>query len=150
MSTLKYLNKINDEYQFSLMSNGNIMWSGLFRRVRTCHLELYDKAYDKYLEDGGTLSMSQFQSLMYQPVWDADSCNWTELHDKYKSLVYHDPTSCTIVNPAGGPFINKGMHMSMISNIFNGKRVDKLIKNDYGYEIICVDATDITPVYAPI
>ncbi len=55
----KYRNRYGDEYKFELMPNGNIMWTGKFEWCRWGMPNVYDKAYVKYQEDGGTESLKK-------------------------------------------------------------------------------------------
>ena len=150
MSAVKYTNRYNDEYQFSLMPNGNILWTGKFEWCRSGWPNVYDDAYQRYQEDGGTESMETFKQKVHE--WDELACGWTEFAQKYMQYIYSDKTKIDMVDPSGGPYISSGYDMGHFSKSFEGKIVDHFIRNEDGYEIICSDkpTTINEVVYAPV
>ena len=150
MSTVKYTNRYNDEYQFSLMPNGNILWTGKFEWCRWGVPNVYDKAYAKYQEDGGTESLESFIKLVHE--WDDENATYTETAKKYGQYVYSDKNTIDMVDPSGGPYIAAGPDMGWFHESFKGKIVDHFITNKDGYEIVCIDKPTTTNevVYSPI
>ena len=47
-----------------------------------------------------------------------------------------DPKDITMVDPAGGPYIDSGYSMGLIDKSFNRMIVESFVRNGDGYEII--------------
>ena len=92
----KYRNRYGDGYEFSLMPNGNIMWTGNFKWCRWGVPNVYDKAYAKYQEDGGTESLEEFVKLVHE--WDEENATYTETAKKFKSTAGQKYTTETSEN----------------------------------------------------
>lgn len=131
---IKHTNRYGDVYEFTLMDNGNIMWTGNFEWCRFGWPNVYDKAYAKYQEDGGTESLEVFIKLVHE--WDDENSCWTELAKKYQSYVYSDTDTIDMVDPSGGPYITRGNNMEYFSKDFAGKIVDYFIPKENHYEIV--------------
>ena len=136
----KYRNRYNDAYEFSLMPNGNIMWIGNFKWCRSSWPNVYDKAYAKYQEDGGTESLLIFTQKVHE--WDDLAVGWTEFAQKYGQYVYSDKDTIDMVDPSGGPYIARGNNMESFSKEFAGKIVHSFKRHEEGYEIVCYGTTE--------
>ena len=137
----KYRNRYGDGYEFSLMPNGNIMWTGNFKWCRWGVPNVYDKAYAKYQEDGGTESLEEFVKLVHE--WDEENATYTETAKKYGQYVYSDHDTIDMVDPSGGPYIARGNDMEKyFGKEFTGKIVHSFKRHEEGYEIICYGTTD--------
>lgn len=132
----KYRNRYGDEYKFELMPNGNIMWTGKFEWCRWGVPNVYDKAYAKYQEDGGTESLLIFTKMVHE--WDDEKDTYTETAKKYGQYVYSDNDTIDMVDPSGGPYIARGNDMGKyFSAEFAGKIVHSFKRHEEGYEIVC-------------
>ena len=136
----KYRNRYNDEYEFSLMPNGNIMWTGNFKWCRSSWPNVYDTAYAKYQEDGGTESLESFIKLVHE--WDDENSTYTETAKKYGQYVYSDKNTIDMVDPSGGPYIARGNNMESFAKEFAGKIVESFKRHEQGYEIVCYGTTE--------
>ena len=135
-----YTNRYGDQYKFELMPNGNIMWTGKFEWVRCGWPNVYDKAYAKYQEDGGTESLLIFTQKVHE--WDDLAVGWTEFAQKYGQYVYSDKDTIDMVDPSGGPYIARGNNMESFSKDFAGKIVHSFKRHEEGYEIVCYGTTE--------
>ena len=114
-----YTNRYGDQYKFELMPNGNIMWTGKFEWCRWGVPNVYDKAYAKYQEDGGTESLLIFTKMVHE--WD----------------------DIDMVDPSGGPYIARGNNMEKyFGKEFTGKIVHSFKRHEEGYEIVCYGTTE--------
>jgi hypothetical protein len=136
----KYQNRYNDEYEFSLLPNGNILWTGKFQWCRSSWPNVYDKAYAKYQEDGGTASLVEFTKLVHE--WDDENSTYTETAKKYGQYVYSDKDTIDMVDPSGGPYIARGNNMEYFDKEFAGKIVHSFRRLEEGYEIVCYGTTE--------
>lgn len=130
-----YTNRYGDKYEFSLMPNGNIMWTGKFKWCRSSWPNVYDDAYRRYQADGGTESMLVFTKLVHE--YDDEKETYTETAKKYGQYVYSDRNTIDMVDPSGGPYIARGNNMEHFDNAFAGKIVHSFKRLEEGYEIIC-------------
>ena len=135
-----YKNRYGDEYEFSLMPNGNIMWTGNFKWCRSSWPNVYDVAYAKYQEGGGTESLEEFIKLVHE--WDDENSTYTETAKKYGQYVYSDLDTIDMVDPSGGPYIARGNNMESFSKDFAGKIVHSFKRHEEGYEIVCYGTTE--------
>lgn len=135
-----YTNRYGDQYKFELMPNGNIMWTGKFEWCRSSWPNVYDKAYAKYLEDGGTESLLIFTKMVHE--WDDVNDTYTETAKKYGQYVYSDKDTIDMVDPSGGPYIARGNNMESFSKDFAGKIVHSFKRHEEGYEIVCYGTTE--------
>jgi hypothetical protein len=135
-----YTNRYGDQYKFELMPNGNIMWTGKFEWCRWGMPNVYDKAYAKYQEDGGTESLLIFTKMVHE--WDDEKSCWTEFANKYSQYVYSDKDTIDMVDPSGGPYIARGNNMEHFDKEFAGKIVHSFKRHEEGYEIVCYGTTE--------
>lgn len=132
---IKYQNRYKDEYTFTLDSEGNILWEGPFRWMRSGWFNVYDKAYEAYCKDTNTpIPLEDFKRKIHS--FDYDSLEYSYLHTKYAHLIYSDTKSISMIDPSGGPYISVGMNMEYIDESFKDMIVEKLERIDSGYKII--------------
>jgi hypothetical protein len=134
MKTKKYINRYGDEYKFTPTEDGHIFWEGKFEWCRFGWPNVYDDAYRRYQEDGGTESMIVFVKLVHE--WDDDKSTFTDLAKKYGQYVYSDRDTIDMVDPSGGPYLSRGTDSEFIHPDVKGKKVDQFIPIDSGYKII--------------
>jgi len=131
---IKYTNRYNDKYKFSLLPNGNIMWTGPFEYLRCGWPNVYDKAYEQYQADGGTEDISRFEELVHE--YNPTTYIYTELAKKYAPLIYSDTSKIDMVDPSGGPYLTRGTDMGMFDKKLSGKIINHFIRKPEGYEIV--------------
>lgn len=131
---VKYINRYNEESIFSLLPDGNIIWSGSFEWCRFGWPNVYDDAYTQYQKDGGIEDIGRFKELVHE--WDTQTNTYTELAQKYMPLIYSDKTKIDMVDPSGGPYLTKGTDMGMFDKKFSGKLISHFIRKPEGYEIV--------------
>lgn len=134
MKTKKYINRYGDEYKFTPTEDGHILWEGKFEWCRFGFPNVYDDAYRRYQEDGGTESMIIFTKLVHE--WDDEKSTYTDLAKKYGKYVYSDRDTIDMVDPSGGPFISRGTDSELIHPGVKGKKVDQFISLKEGIKII--------------
>lgn len=134
MKTKKYTNRYGDVHIFTPTEDGHILWEGKFEWCRFGWPNVYDDAYRRYQEDGGTESMIVFVKLVHE--WDDDKSTFTDLAKKYGQYVYSDRDTIDMVDPSGGPYLSRGTDSEFIHPDVKGKKVDQFIPIDSGYKII--------------
>lgn len=139
---MKIQNRYSDEYEFSLDSEGNILWEGNFKHCRFAWPNVYDKAYEAYCADVDSderMTMGEFQSNVHS--YDADTFERGKIGQKYGHLVYSDTKKISMVDPSGGPYLSIGMDMSYIGKEFKGLIIDEFVPTEKGYKIIIKNGT---------
>ena len=124
---IKYRNRYNEIFTFTQTSKTEILWEGNFEYCRYGLNNCYDKAYKKYLEDGNeNIPLNKF----IQKIHISDEKG---LMEPYINLIYPLIDVIYMVDPSGGPYINKGMDMKY----FDLKGiVDGFERTETGYKII--------------
>jgi len=56
---------------------------------------------------------------------------------QYERISVDDYGNVVMVDPSGGPYIDKGQDLGLTSAYFKGRVVDHFIMHDDGYEIVC-------------
>lgn len=131
---VKYTNRYNEEYTFSLLPDGNIMWTGPFEYLRCGCPNVYDKAYEQYQADGGIEDIGRFKELVHE--WDTKTYTYTELAKKYMPLIYSDTSKIDMIDPSGGPYLTQGTDMGIFDKKFSGKIISHFISKPEGYVIV--------------
>lgn len=119
----KYTNRYGDEFIFTKLDDGNILWEGNFEYIRVGYPNVYTVAYAKYTKSGGKLPIDEFIKKIHKGSFK-----------KYQPLVFSDKSKIDMVDPSGGPFISSGMNLSCIG--FDGLIADSFEKVDNNYKII--------------
>ena len=131
---VKYTNRYNEEYTFSLLPDGNIMWTGPFEYLRCGWPNVYDKAYEQYQADGGIEDIGRFKELVCE--YDLKTYTYTELAKKYMPLIYSDTSKIDMIDPSGGPYLTQGTDMGIFDKKLSGKIISHFIRKSEGYEIV--------------
>lgn len=136
--SVKYSNRYNSVYTLTKTQDGNILWKGDFQWCRYGWPNVYDDAYNKYLEDGGQLSLKDFIEQLYKSVYDSENnyISATEINQKYGSLVYSDKDKIDMVDPSGGPYLSGGTNMGMFDESFKGMIIEEFKQVPEGYLIV--------------
>ena len=135
MKKVTYKNRYNNDYIFTLDSDGNILWEGDFTYCRYGCPNDYTKAYKQWLSDfpeTEILPLEDFKSILHK-YDDPHSCY---VYDKYIRLVESLTNKIHMVDPQGGPYIASGFSMNLISNEFKGMVVKEFKPIPTGYKII--------------
>jgi hypothetical protein len=125
-----YKNRYEDEFTFTEDVDGNVLWEGDFMYCRFGMPNDYTKSYNKYVEDGGTLSIEDFKSAIHE----FDTEKGYAFDYKYRSLIESSKDKIDMVDPSGGPYISVGMNLDSFG--FKGYEVFDFKKIETGYKII--------------
>ena len=129
---MKYTNRYNDVYTFTLQENGDVLWEGEFKHCRFAWPNVYKEAYQAYRKDGGQMHIDEFKEAVHEYN---DETGYTPLAKQYGPLVYSDTKSICMVDPSGGPYISADMDMKYISEEFKGRVVRSFVPIETGYLI---------------
>lgn len=134
MEKVKYVNRYNDEYTFTLINDSSILWEGPFSWMRSSWANDYTKAYSMYKEDLSELEQPMALKEFKENIHTIDL--WSESsYKKLISLVESDMDTIGMVDPSGGPYIGLDSNMDRISPIFKKLIVSKLESVETGYLI---------------
>jgi hypothetical protein len=142
--TSNYRNRYNELFTFTLLENGNVLFSGEFKYCRFGSPNVYGRAYEAYVryntfpitaerssETKGILSLEDF----IEAVHDYSSTADTSV-EPFKSLVFTDWDTIDMIDPSGGPYITVGQpiarYLEGVSGIIKGF---KKVKEGYEIEI---------------
>lgn len=126
-----YYNRYGDIYTFEFLEDGNVQWRGDFSYCRVGWPNDYSKAYTNYLQDGGTLNLTDFKEKIHDSVYDEEG-NYlrpSDLYLSYGKLVTTDKNIIDMVDPSGGPYLTRG------SDIL-GRKIINFVINDEGVLIV--------------
>ncbi len=134
---VQYKNRYGDIFTFTKTEDGNIMWQGNFEYVRYTYPNIYDDAYQAYIDDGnpeGDMTFEEFQDTIH--AYDYKTDQYAIKNRKYAELVFSDQSRIVMVDPSGGPFLMVGMGMGMFDNSFEGLIIKELNQVPEGYLIV--------------
>ena len=109
MTMVKYTNRYNDVHTFTKVDETKILWQGNFDHSRFSWPNVYKEAYEQYRKDGGDLHIEDFKKEVHH--YDNVTFEFSEISKKYRSLVYSDTKTISMVDPSGGPYVTAGMDM---------------------------------------
>jgi len=69
---VQYINRYGDEYTFTKLENGNVLWEGSFDHVRVSFPNVYKEAYQQFRKDGGELNQYEFEEKVHEQIYDVD------------------------------------------------------------------------------
>jgi len=135
---MKYTNRYNDVYTFTLQENGDVLWEGEFKHCRFAWPNVYKEAYQQYRKDCSDLQIDymhikEFKKAVHE--YDDEKFEYTPLARQYGPLVYSDTKTIDMVDPSGGPYISSGMDMGMFEDEFKGRIVRSFVPVETGYLI---------------
>ena len=135
---MKYTNRYNDVYTFTLQENGDVLWEGEFKHCRFAWPNVYKEAYQQYRKDCSDLQIDymhieEFKKAVHE--YDDEKFEYTPLARQYGPLVYSDTKTIDMVDPSGGPYISSGMDMGMFEDEFKGRIVKSFVPVETGYLI---------------
>lgn len=134
MSTHTVKNRYGMEHTFTLLENNNILWKGDFKMSRTGASNDYTDAYSRYQEDGGDLPKESFIEKVTE--FDSKSMKYSDLGRKYMPFVKPDFSKISMVDPSGGPYLEKGMPSEEIHPEVKGKKISEFVRLEDGILII--------------
>lgn len=125
--SIKYSNRYNSVYTLTKIQGGNILWEGDFEWCRYGNPNVYDDAYNQYIEDGGKLNFEDFKTEVHASVTDVEGnyISMSEISQKYAKLIYSDKTKIDMVDPSGGPYLSKGTNMVYFDDSFKGMIIEE-------------------------
>jgi len=121
-------NRYGDEFVFTLLDDGNILWEGDFEYSRFGFPNDYTQAFFEYTRDtGGGISLEQFRELVH--AYDNEKESYVLEDRKYAKLITSRTGIINMVDPSGGPYLTEGMEIM-------GKTIKEFKSNGKGYLII--------------
>jgi len=118
-----YRNRDGIDYTFELLEDGNVQWKGSFKYCRISYANDYSKAYKTYLKEAGFLTLPEFKDEIYRAVYDDQGTylGMSELNKAYGKLVEPDTSIIEMVDPSGGPYLERCMELIRNRKIVNFK-----------------------------
>ena len=114
-----YNNRYRDKIVFDHKGK-TVTMTGYSPYFRYSWPNVYDKAYEAYLEDNA----KHLVPLMNFEEFKEEVHNYkNEAMRPYAQLVYSDKDTIDMVDPSGGPYLSRGMNLKM----FFGKDYEDLI-----------------------
>ena len=133
---VEYKNRYGDVYSFTKDSDGNILWTGPFKYIRTGYPNDYIKAYEAFHNDFPETEMLSFEDFKNQVhEYDDDKKDYV-LGRKYAQLVEYVIDKIDFIDPSGGPFIGLGTNMGRFSETFEDMIVEDIIEVEDSYKLI--------------
>lgn len=133
-----YRNRYGNIFKFTPDSEGNVLWEGDFEYARGGYPNDYTLAYKSYIDDGGTLSISEFTIEVHRSLYD-ESSNYlgpSDIAQAYGSLVKSNKDIICMVDPSGGPYLAEGMASTMAHSEITGKTISHFVPYNGGYKIV--------------
>lgn len=132
MNKVQYKNRYGDIFTFSKTEDGDILWEGNFEFCRYGWPNVYDIAFDRYVGDGGSLSLEEFKDAVHKAEYDSEGkyLGMSGISKLYAHLVSSDKNKIDMLDTSGGPYIHSGYDMGMFDKSFKGMIVEKFEKTD--------------------
>jgi nitrous oxide reductase len=134
---VQYKNRYRDIFTFTKTEDGNILWQGNFEFVRYAYPNVYEDAYQAYINDGspeGDMTFEEFQDTIH--AYDYKTEQYAIKNRKYAELVFSDQSRIVMIDPSGGPYLTIGSNMGLFDESFKGLFIKGFIKTPEGYLII--------------
>jgi hypothetical protein len=134
---VQYKNRYRDIFTFTKTEDGNILWQGNFEFVRYAYPNVYEDAYQAYINDGspeGDMTFEEFQDTIH--AYDYKTDQYAIKNRKYAELVFSDQSRIVMIDPSGGPYLTIGSNMGLFDESFKGLFIKGFIKTPEGYLII--------------
>ena len=127
MDKVQDRNRYGDIFTFSKTENGDILWEGNFEWCRCGWPNVYDEAFDRYVEEGGELSLEEFKDAVHKAEYDSEDkyLGMSEISKTYAHLIYSDKNTIDMVDPSGGPYLCARTDMGKFDDSFKGMLVEK-------------------------
>jgi nitrous oxide reductase len=134
---VQYKNRYRDIFTFTKTEDGNILWQGNFEFVRYAYPNVYEDAYQAYINDGspqGDMTFEEFQDTIH--AYDYKTEQYAIKNRKYAELVFSDQSRIVMIDPSGGPYLTIGSNMGLFDESFKGLFIKGFSKTPEGYLII--------------
>jgi hypothetical protein len=134
---VQYKNRYRDIFTFTKTEDGNILWQGNFEFVRYAYPNVYEDAYQAYINDGspeGDMTFEEFQDTIH--AYDYKTEQYAIKNRKYAELVFSDQSRIVMIDPSGGPYLTIGSNMGLFDESFKGLFIKGFRKTPEGYLII--------------
>lgn len=132
MDAYKYINRYDNIYKFIPIDENTILMEGDFTWTRIGWPNDYSLAYEKYLEDGGTLSIKGFKDVVHE--YDDDKGEF--LYLSYIPLITSITNKIDMIDPSGGPYIRVGMPSNLFHPKIKDKVISEIVADKRGYKLI--------------
>jgi len=132
--TAWYRNRYGAYFTFAKLEDGNVLWEGNFDHARYGWPNVYKEAYEKYRKDGGDMHIEDFKEEVHK--YDDVTFKFSEISEKYQSLVYSDTKTINMVDPTGGPYLTTGNDLgAWLGEEFENRIVHSFEVAETGYLI---------------
>lgn len=127
MNKVEYKNRYGDIFTFSKTEDGDILWEGNFEFCRYGWPNVYDEAFDRYVEDGGSLSLEEFKDVVHKAEYDTEGnyLGMSGISKLYSHLIFSDRNTINMCDPSGGPYLCADTDMGKFDSSFKGMLVEK-------------------------
>lgn len=115
-----YVNRYKDNIKFEFVGEKTIKVTGYSPYFRYGYPNVYDKAYEKYVESARKdaeldwqwiMSQNDFEQSLFQ-VKDEDLCSTESiLYKAFAKHIYSDMNTIDMLDPSGGPYLHSGTDM---------------------------------------
>ena len=129
---VSYKNRYGDLFEFKLLENGNIKWTGNFEYSRFGMPNDYSKAWEVFQKEYGGLNYEEFKESVHSYDEETNSYVFKDL----LPLITSKKDVINMVDPSGGPYISEGFDMGYFDKSFKGKIVQEFLSKVDGYEIV--------------
>lgn len=128
-----YQNRYKDQIKFELLENRTIKITGYSPYYRVGYPNVYDKAYEAYVSDHGSIDIEEFKKIVH------DYKN--EKMKPYSMLVYSNQDVIDMWDPSGGPYLHSGTDMREFFRDESKPMIIKEFKTDKDCVIIELEDT---------
>lgn len=132
MKPYVYINRYDVPYVFTPLDERTILMEGDFKWMRIGWPNVYAVAYKKYLEDGGTLSSTEFEKVVH--TYSEDTGEF--IYAKYLPYIISDTDRINMIDPSGGPYISVGMPVETVYPSIKEKVIIGIIPYGGDYKLI--------------
>ena len=130
----QYKNRYGDIFTFELDADKNVIWKGNFHHCRLGWPSVYKEAYEQYRKDGGDMHIEEFKEEVHR--YDPETYKFSDISEKYRSLVYSDMNTIDMVDPSGGPYLTSGLDLGkFLGEKFENRIVHSFEVAETGYLI---------------
>jgi hypothetical protein len=126
-----YHNRYKDKITFDHKGK-TVTMSGYSPYFRYGYPNVYDKAYEKYvesahvdakLESNQILTREEFEKVLFVTK-DEDSYESNALYKLFGKYIYSDMNTIDMIDPSGGPYITVGSNLRS----FFGDKIDRVVE----------------------
>ncbi len=139
MTKIKYVNRYDEVFYFTILNHKSILWEGDFKLIRGSNLLDFTKSYHLFQKEHASLNLS-FDEFIKKIEKDFSYKNkgnksYQEA-EKYHLLGTPIKDSYYFVDPTGGPYIGIGTPIRYILESFpHSYEVGEILKTKEGFLI---------------